>query len=61
MATLLYYGDDLSLYGREFTILKTFKYSYNIDADGVIYRVSINDVKLKEENNGRNRTMDQRR
>lgn len=55
---LKYIGDDMNLYGRTFDVLEVFEYSYNIDADGVITRVSINDIILKEEENGRNRSVD---
>jgi hypothetical protein len=55
---LKYIGDNMELYGRTFNVLEVFEYSYNIDADGVITRVSMHDVELKEEDYGRKRAMD---
>lgn len=54
---LIYRGDDMSLYGKTFDIVEEFKYSYYVDMNGIKYRVSMNDVELKEEDNDRTNTM----
>ena len=53
MARVIYRGDDMSLYNKSFEILETFQYSYNIDVNGIKYRVSMNDCVMEKENDTR--------